>query len=307
MPTACSTKTFDILGLGAVAVDDLLYVESYPPPDAKARVLRRERRGGGLTGTALVAGARLGARCAYAGVLGQEDLSAFALGWLNKNKVDTTGARLTRRARPIHSTIIVDEQQGTRNIFYDLEGVVGAGERTPAAVIKAARVLLVDNIGVPGMLRAARIAHSAHIPVIADFDSSHEPLFGDLLALVDHLIVSQTFAQKRTGANSPEEATRLLSRGEHQVVVVTCGAAGCWVLERGWVSARHHAAFKVEAINTTGCGDVFHGAYAAGLAWGMSLSERLRLASAAAALKAARPGGPSGLPTRTEVEKLMKS
>ncbi len=65
------SSTFDILGLGCTAVDDLLYVEHYPAADSKVRIRRQERQGGGLTGTALVAAARMGARCQYAGGLGQ--------------------------------------------------------------------------------------------------------------------------------------------------------------------------------------------------------------------------------------------
>src|SRR5206468_4095602 len=75
-------KRIDILGLGAVAVDDFIYLEAYPAPDAKARVLRRERNCGGLTAIALVAAARLGARCAYAGVLGRDESSGFAVEFL---------------------------------------------------------------------------------------------------------------------------------------------------------------------------------------------------------------------------------
>jgi sulfofructose kinase len=301
-------RPIDILGLGGVAVDDFIFVETYPPADAKARVQRRERHCGGLTGTALVAGARLGAQCAYAGVLGHDELSTFALDCLRKDGVDISHVRQTATARPIYSTIVVDETRGTRNIFYDLNQVIGASERSPAAaVIRASKVLLVDNIGVPGMLRAAHIAHAAGIPVVADFDGAQDPRFAELLALVDHLIVSQTFAQKHTGARSPERAARMLSDRDHQVVVVTCGAKGAWFLERGWTVPKHLPAFKVEVTDTTGCGDVFHGAYAAGLASGMDLSERIRLASAAAALKATKPGGQAGIPNRTEVANFLKS
>src|SRR5207253_1049385 len=73
------TPTFDILGLGCVAIDDLLYVDSYPLADTKVQVRRRERQCGGLTGTALVAAARLGSKCAYAGTLGEDELSQFVL------------------------------------------------------------------------------------------------------------------------------------------------------------------------------------------------------------------------------------
>ena len=69
------TKSWDIFGLGSVAADDLLYVSSFPAVDTKARVLKRERQCGGLTGTALVTVGRLGARCAFAGLLGFDELS----------------------------------------------------------------------------------------------------------------------------------------------------------------------------------------------------------------------------------------
>ena len=81
-------KRFDILGLGCTAVDDLLYVSEYPPPDSKIKVRARERQCGGLTATALVAGARLGARCAFAGMLGTDDASRFVLERLKRAGVN---------------------------------------------------------------------------------------------------------------------------------------------------------------------------------------------------------------------------
>src|SRR5437016_5482285 len=104
---------FDILGLGAVAVDDLMYVESYPPPDVKTRVLRRERHCGGLTATALVTAARLGCRCAYAGVLGFDELSESVVKALEQEAVDFSHLVRQEGARPVYSTIIVDEGQKT--------------------------------------------------------------------------------------------------------------------------------------------------------------------------------------------------
>jgi sugar/nucleoside kinase (ribokinase family) len=59
-------------------------------------------------------------------------------------------------------------------------------------------------------------------------------------------------------------------------------------------------------VDTTSCGDVFHGAYASALAWGLGLDERVRLACAAAALKATRPGGQAGIPTRAAVESFLQ-
>lgn len=70
---------FDVLGLGAVAVDDLLFLNEFPRPDTKSRVVRSKRHAGGLTGTALVAAARMGSLAAYAGTLGDDECSLFVL------------------------------------------------------------------------------------------------------------------------------------------------------------------------------------------------------------------------------------
>lgn len=299
---------FDILGLGCVAIDDLLYVDSYPPADSKVQVRRRERQCGGLTGTALVAAARLGSKCAYAGTLGEDELSQFVLNRLADEGIDISCAKRVGGARPIHSVVIIDENTQTRTVLFDLEDVLGAQADWPSEeMIRSARVLFVDHFGTEGMIRAARIARSAGIPVVADFESDMMPDFPKLLELVDHLILSQEFAAKFTGTTHARAAALQLCSDDRQIVIVTCGPEGGW-----YVSAENpgHAerfpAFAVKAVDTTGCGDVFHGAYAAALARGLDLPHRLRFAAAAAALKATQRGGQAGVPTRSAVETFLK-
>jgi sugar/nucleoside kinase (ribokinase family) len=296
----------DVLGLGCTAVDDILYVPAYPRADAKVEVRHRERHCGGLTATALVAAARLGARCAYAGTLGDDESSRFVIDALHREGVDTRFVVKHNEAGPIRSVIVVDDVRGARTIFYDTQYAIGAAPSRPSrAVILNAQVLLVDRFGIPGMIRAARIARAAGIPVVADFESSHRPRFGELLALTDHLIVSADFACKLTGARSAAAAVAKLGR-ENRIVVATAGAGGCWFLEGRRGRPRYLPAFRVNAIDTTGCGDVFHGAYAAALARGLALVERLRLASATAALKATGRGGQGGIPTLAKVEAFLR-
>jgi sulfofructose kinase len=299
---------WDVLGLGCVAVDDLLYVPDYPAADAKVRVRRRERQCGGLTATALVAAARLGARCAFAGVLGPDEDSRFVIDCFRREGIDVDHLLCRPEARPIHSTIIVDESRHTRTIFFDLAGSVGAApDFPPDEVIRAARVLYVDHYGIEGMTRAAEVARAAAIPVVADLERNEWPGFDGLLALVDHLIVSQDFAARLTGAADPAVALHKLWAPGRQVVVVTCGPDGCWYLEAANPTfLQHQPAFAVETVDTTGCGDVFHGAYAAALARGLDISARLRFAAAAAALKATKAGGQAGIPTRAATEAFLK-
>jgi ribokinase len=211
----------------------------------------------------------------------------------------------------VYSLIVVAAETGSRNIFFQANGRIGAHESLPSeTVLRSARVLFLDQYGMTGNLRAARVARSAGVAVVADLEDSTDSRFDELLALVDHVIVSESFARKITGATSPQAALECLWETDRlwdmdrQAVVMTCGAAGTWFSGTDRVP-RHQPAFRVPAVDTTGCGDVFHGAYAAALIRGMPLAERVAFAAAAAALKATKPGGQRGIPTRSEVEGLL--
>ena len=298
---------FDILGFGAVAVDELLFVDEYPAAEQKVRVRRRLRQCGGLTGTALVAAARLGARCAYVGLLGDDELSQEVAACLAREGIDLTHCVRRPDARPAHSTIIVDQRRRTRTIFASLEGAIGPDPGLPEAdLIRSASVLLVDHHGLEGTLRAVRIGRDGGVHVVADLERDPGPPFEEVLGLVDHLVLSERFARQLTGRDNPAGAAAALWCPDRRAVVVTCGGAGCWYLgpEEGR-RARHCPAFPVEVADTTGCGDVFHGAYAAALARGMDLQSRVEYASGAAALKATRRGGQAGIPDRLTLEAFL--
>lgn len=295
-----------MLGLGCTAVDELLYVAAYPPADAKLQVRRRDRQCGGLTATALVAAARLGARCAYAGVLGVEEDSQFVIDTFVREGIDVQHIVRRPGAHPLRSVIIVDERRHTRNVFYDTTGFVGAAPNAPAErLIRTARVLFVDLWGMDGMVRAARLARAQGIPVVGDLERSNTPRFGELLRLVDHLIVPAEFACRLAKTRTPAAAAEKLWSADRQVVVVTCGAEGCWSVDGASRCAVRWPAFRVRTVDTTGCGDVFHGAYAAALAKGLPLPERIQWASAAAALKATQAGGQAGIPTQEAVAAFL--
>jgi ribokinase len=303
------SPTRGILGLGAVAVDDLVYVDAYPHPDAKVRVLDTARHCGGLTATALVAASRLGVPCSYAGVLGTDDFSAFAALQMEREGINLTHVQRHSSAAIYHSYIVVGAQENSRTIFSDGRNVIGAADHwPPLEVIESCGVLFVDHVGIPGMLRAARIASAAGIPIVSDLERVSGAGFEELLPLIDHFIVSQDFAAELTGETSPEAAVRRLAVGARGVVAVTAGARGCWYTSPGEAKpVAHQPAYPVKVVDTTGCGDVFHGAYAAGLAMGLEVHERFRVAAAAAALKATQPGGQAGAPSWAHVQEFLKS
>jgi sugar/nucleoside kinase (ribokinase family) len=302
-----AVKTWDILGLGCVAVDDILYVPGFPVADTKVRVLKQERQCGGITGTALVTAARLGARCAFAGLLGTDELSHVVENNFLQEGVEASFAVRSKDASVPRSVIIVGIDTGSRNIFYRIEGRTGADHLLPdESIIRSARVLFVDQYGMAGNLRAASIARAAGIPIVADFEEASDPRFPELLELIDHLVLPYELAEKVTNEKSPEAAAEALWQEKRHAVVITRGSAGSWFLDKEGV-VHHQPAFEVQAVDTTGCGDVFHGAYAAALAQGATLNECIMLATAAAGLKAMQHGGQRGIPTRSQVEEFLRT
>lgn len=300
-------RRIDVLGIGVTSVDDLVYVEEYPEPDTKTPILRRDRQGGGLAATALVAAARLGASCAYAGVLGDGELSRYVLDNFRAEGVDTSALVHRASAGPVHSIIVVDVSAQTRTILLNRRDFASPDDHLPPPeLIQRARVLLVDHYGVTGTIRAARTAREAGVAVVADLEERPAERFEELLDLVDHLIVSSPFARELTGETDPRAAAEALWSDAREVACVTAGTDGSWTVDRSCAgAARHQPAYAVDVVDTTGCGDVFHGAYAAALAWGATVVERMAFASATAALKATRPGGQAGIPDRPSVETFL--
>lgn len=307
--TEVSGPKLDILGLGTIAVDDTLYVERYPPPDQKARIRREGRSPGGQIATALAAARRLGAKCAYGAVLGDDPLSIAARNALETAGIDCRFVRQEAGAGPIHSVIVLDEDAGTRNLFFDISRVVPwPAAEISQAMIASAKVLLTDQLGPDTVIRAATSARELGRPVVMDMEWADVPRLDEMIALADHLLVPREFGSAYTGLGGPREIVSELDRRcRRACTAVTCGKDGCYYV-LGAARTRevqYLPAPEVKTVETTGCGDVFHGAYAAALAAGKDLAACLRFASAAAGCFAARPSGWQYLPSASEVEPLL--
>lgn len=307
-PDAASDTVFDVVGLGASSIDELLWVARFPEADSKIPVLRRARHCGGIGATSLVAAARLGSRTAYAGTLDTDEYSQFVVDALNLKGVHTEHVHVYPGAMPVLSVILLDESRKTRTIIYDSGGIVGPEDDwLPTELLVNARVLLVDYLRIDLMIRAARVARAAGTAVVGDLEDASAPRVAELLELVDHLVLSSSFAAAFTGERSPARAAECLA-APGRTVVVTCGADGSWYLpEAGPRDPVHQPAFLVDAVDTNGCGDVFHGAYASALARGLALPDRVRFASAAAAISATTPGGQEGIPDLETVTRYLEA
>lgn len=303
-----NAKQFDILGLGVAAVDDLLLVESFPRANDKMPVLEKTRQGGGLTATALVAAARLGCACHYIIALGADELSAFLRDCLSREGLVLHERRGEAGLLPYNSTVITERDSGERIILWSANGIFPFEFRPEdMGLVAAARCLFVDNVYADKILAAAREARRLAIPVVGDFEST-DATAAELIGLTDHCIMPLGHAARLTGESRPEAIVAALMRTPGRALAcVTDSERGCWFAESGHAETiRHQPAFKVDrVVDTCGCGDVFHGAYAASLVKGLPAAERVRRASAAAAIKAGKAGSQLGAPALGELEAFL--
>lgn len=298
---------FDIIGYGSVSVDDLIFVDHYPQSDSKIEVIRRERHGGGLTGTALVTAARLGIKTALWGALGHDELSIFTINEFQKENVDLSMVLRSKIAQPIYSTIIIDLQTGERTIFYSLENVDPLTSKDiPPDLCAITRYLFIDNYAVEKFDTLIAMAKESKTPIIADIENKRVVEYPEALAAIDFLIMNIKMAAEITERNTPTSILNKLDSQDRQCSVITQGDHGCWY-KTSEPGIYHLPAYHVDVLDTTGCGDVFHGAFAAALIYGKTIHDAVAWGSAAAAIKATQPGGRKGIPDLKTLQAFIEA
>ncbi len=303
-------KRYDVLGAGIAAVDDLCYVSEFPPVDCKIPVFGSTRQGGGPACTAISAAGSLGARAAYTARFGENELSAFIKSALECHGVDVSHIVQDPAGGPYHSFIVVDGL-GRRNVFYNsaLYRLVGPDD-LPDSLIQSASLILLDHITEPSLAPLAEKVHRLGVPILGDIEGQTESSL-TLAGLSDYLIVPRAFAAWASGAEDPRDSCAFLARTERLATIVTAGVEGCYVKTQTNAAVRHFPAFKVEAFDTNGCGDTFHGAFALAVARNLAVEDAVTFASAAAALKAIAGGGKrrgwDALPTFEEVVEFLRA
>lgn len=303
-------KRVELLGLGISTVDELLVVAYHPRPNDKQPVLARIRQCGGLTGSALVAASRQGVSCGYAIQLGTGELSSFT-----RDRLTAEGIRLFDEgsdpaAEPFLSIIINEQGTGERCILWDNAHAKPPliDERTRRLALSA-KCLFVDHVWSETILDLVREARAAEVDVVGDYERSFAASL-DLMRETNHIILPIGYARELFGgdATCAGVASQLAADPGRAFACVTDGVNGCWfALGDKPDAVLHQPAFVMEkVVDTTGCGDVFHGVYAASLIQGYSAPERVRRAAAASALKTQKAGAQAGAPTSGELAAFLE-
>jgi ribokinase len=298
-------KKNDVIGVGLSAIDYLGIVDEYPPPaDKKIRMPQFTRQGGGPVATALVALSRLGARTAFVGKMGDDESGKLMKSQLAEEDVDVSQIVMEPGASSQPAFIIVDQATGRRTIFWSEANVspLRACEMD-REFITSARILHLDGLQMEAGLAAAQWARDANITVVLDGDTMRDGI-DELVGLTDVLITSQNFAGQFTGENDLEAAIHKMRSLGPEIVGITLGDDGCIL---SWeTNLLRKPTYKVDVVDTTGAGDVFHGAFIYGLLQEWSLEKTAEFANAVAAMKCRKLGGRAGIPTLDEANAFLE-
>jgi sugar/nucleoside kinase (ribokinase family) len=294
----------DVVGVGLNATDTLIRIPHFPAFDSKVEFLSADVLPGGQVASAMAACAAWGLRARYIGKVGDDppaQMQRAAMEW----------ARVEAHLIPVPQCasqtayILVDDSTGERTILWRRDPRLELHpEELNRDWILFARALLVDGHDTAAAAQAALWAREAGIPVTADVDNLYAGV-EDLLKSVDYLMASRDFPARLTG--EPDLAKSLPAIRKqfgNRLVGVTLGRAGALA----WDGRRFLPCpgYEVAAVDTTGAGDIFHGAFVYGILQDWPMERILDFSCAAAALNCTVLGARGGIKPIAEIERLMR-
>jgi sulfofructose kinase len=292
----------DVTGVGLNATDTLIELPHFPARDSKVEIRRTTRLAGGQVASAMAACRFWGLKARYVGKVGDDDAGNFQRRELERAGVEAHW--ITAPGCASQAAYILLDGSGERTILWRREPRIALlPSDLDRAWVTQSRALLVDGHDTAAATAAARWAREAGIPVVADVDNIYPGLEG-LLEKVDYLFSSGSFPARCTGQKNILQALLELSRRfRFKITGATLGSGGCIAWDG---SCFHYApAFRVNAIDTTGAGDIFHAAFVYSLLAGEALHEQLDFSCAAAGLNCTAVGARSGIKPLEEIRQLM--
>lgn len=291
----------DVLCIGHAAYDLTMTLERHPAADEKLQASSMQTCGGGPAANAAVQVARLGGKSSFCGYLGNDLYGNAHVAELENEGVDLSA--LVRGSHPTSISQILAKPDGSRSLINFKGNTPWLAADTVDVTAVKPKVVLFDGHEPLISERVIDWALEQNIPTVLDAGSVHRGTEA-LAVKVDYLVASEKFAKQFCGTGDMGSALSQLAQLRNSVVI-TLGEKGLiWTKDNETGSS---PVFKVHAIDSTGAGDAFHGAFALGVARGMAWHELLRFASAAGALTCTRLGARQGLPSSSEVERLLKN
>ena len=302
-----SKSAIKVVGIGVSTVDILNRIEHFPCSDEVQETLDTSLQGGGPVATAIVTLAQLGVSTAMLDVIGDDWRSEIIRQGFEQTGVCTDYLISAAGHTASTSTILVQAGSGSRAILFS-RGTSGdyPVNNLPTEIVRRARFLHINGRHMAASLAAIDIIHAAGGMVSFDGGAQrYKPGDLELLPKIDLAIVAFDYAQNCLGGSDPAKAAVAMSQKGPQIAVVTDGIRGSWVAERSG-PVFHQPAFRLpQTIDTTGCGDSYHGGFIYGMLQGWNLPRCAQWASAVAAINSQTLGGRAGLPNSAQVEAFL--
>lgn len=293
-----------IVCVGVAVIDSIFSVPQIPARPVKVMAEQFREVGGGMAATGAVAIRRLGGEATMWSRVADDDLGSRVIAGLTEEGVGTEGIRQFPGHISTRATVLVDPDGERLLVGFHDHSLPTDPAWLPLDQIAAAAAVLVDQHWIEGAAAALSRARDDNVRSVLDCDLATDPAAKDLIRLASHPILSEVALSQLSGGASLEDGLAAAAVLNPGFVGVTAGAEGFAWIENGGGIQRYPAP-NIQVVDTLGAGDVFHGAYALGLAEGMDSIACARFATAAAALKCTRPGGREGAPTRAEVETFL--
>jgi len=297
-------KDFDVVGVGLNATDTLLLVPHFPEYAGKAPFASETMSPGGQVASAVVTCQRLGLRTKYIGTVGDDHRGTVQMRSLLDEGINVDHVQMRLGCPNQSAYIVVDQRTGERTVFWRRDESLRIDpEQIEPEQITCARLLHIDGHDTAAVEHAARIARLAGMPVTVDVDTIYHG-FDRVLKHVDYLIASSEFPVQWTNERDPFRALELIQQEYGmKMAAMTLGTYGALAYSDGRFC--YSPAFVVNCVDTTGAGDVFHGAFCYSILERLSLDEALEFSNAMAALNCTVLGARGGIASRAEAYRLI--
>lgn len=294
-----------MIAIGHLCADNVCVVDGFPPENTSKHIDQVDKSAGGGASQAAVAFSRLGGNAAYIGVVGNDDTGTYLLEGLDEEKVSRSFVE-RRDGISAFSFVCVNSRNASRTLinYHDRLGPIVFSPEAEAFIGKA-RFLHLDGTMYTDAINAAGIARRLGVTVSLDGSSMQKDnsLNRELAAMADILIMNESYPCRLMEDENTERAMREISRWGAGILITTLGEKGCLAYHEG--EFIHFPAFHIEPVDTTGAGDVFHGAYLRALELGMDLAHCVRFASAVSSINCLSLGGRRGIPDIDQVNKFI--
>jgi len=296
---------FDVVGVGLNATDTLILLSHFPAYAGKVAFEREILSPGGQVASAMVTCAKLGLRTKYIGTVGDDERGLIQLDSLRQSGINLDDVEIRVNCPNQTAYILIDRTTGERTVLWQRNDCLRLDPASiTAGKIAGARLLHIDGHDTPAVARAAEIARQHHIPVTVDVDTIYHG-FDRVLPHVDYLVASSEFPVQWTNERDPLRALEMIQEEFRiPVAAMTLGAHGALARIHGRFI--YSPAFVVNCVDTTGAGDVFHGAFCYAVLQNMPMRETLEFSNAMAAMNCTELGARGGICTIEVARAMMK-